>query len=38
MNMSIVGLLTIRFRIQNKRADRGEVVLEESGQGFRYTI
>ncbi|KAJ9668395.1 hypothetical protein H2201_001443 [Coniosporium apollinis] len=38
MNMIIVGLLTIRFRIQNKRADRGEVVLEDSGQGFRYTI
>ena len=38
MNIIIVGLLTLKFRSQNKRADRGEVVLEEGDVNFRYTI
>lgn len=33
----IVVVNTVVFRRQNKRADRGEVVLEED-ENFRYTI
>ncbi|CZR54644.1 related to nicotinamide mononucleotide permease [Phialocephala subalpina] len=32
-----VAALTVAFRKQNGRADRGEVVLEEGDENFRYT-
>ncbi|KAL1581892.1 hypothetical protein WHR41_09336 [Cladosporium halotolerans] len=34
----LVGLLTIDFKRQNKKADRGEKVLEEGDKHFRYTL
>ena len=35
--MVIVGLLTLLFRHRNKKADRGELVINENRE-FRYTI
>ncbi|KAJ5619111.1 hypothetical protein N7510_003095 [Penicillium lagena] len=35
--VALVAALSIYFRLQNKRADRGEIVLE-GHEGFRYTI
>lgn len=34
----LVGLLTIDFKRQNEKADRGEKVLEEGDKHFRYTL
>ena len=34
----LIGLLTIDFKRQNKKADRGEKVLEEGDKHFRYTL
>jgi len=33
----LVGALTLDFRRQNAKADRGEAVLEEGDKNFRYT-
>ena len=33
----LVCLLTLDFRIQNGKAERGEKVLEEGDKNFRYT-
>ncbi|CAN8104781.1 unnamed protein product [Discula destructiva] len=41
LNVLLVGLLTVYFKIENRRADRGEKELETSDEdyqpGFRYT-
>jgi len=34
----LVAALTVAFRKQNARADRGEIRLEEGSEDFRYTI
>lgn len=34
----ITCLLTLKFKRDNKKADRGELIIEGSEQGFRYTI
>ncbi|GAB7366182.1 hypothetical protein MBLNU230_g7742t1 [Neophaeotheca triangularis] len=34
----LVGVLTLAFRVQNKKAERGEKVLEQGDKHFRYTI
>jgi len=34
----LVGVLTLAFRRQNAKADRGEVRLEEGSEDFRYTL
>ena len=33
----LVGILTLEFKRQNAKADRGEKVLEEGDKNFRYT-
>lgn len=41
LNMILVGILTVYFKIENRRADRGEKELESNDEdfqpGFRYT-
>jgi hypothetical protein len=34
----IVISLTIKFKIDNKKVDRGEIAIEGSEAGFKYTI
>jgi hypothetical protein len=39
--MILIGILTVFFKIENRRADRGEKELESNDEdfqpGFRYT-
>lgn len=41
LNIILVGILTVYFKIENRRADRGEKELESNDEdfqpGFRYT-
>ncbi|KAF2401836.1 MFS general substrate transporter [Trichodelitschia bisporula] len=37
INIIIVALLTVKFKRDNLRADRGEITIEDSEEGFRYT-
>jgi hypothetical protein len=34
----IVIFLTIKFKVDNKKVDRGELEIEGSESGFKYTI
>ncbi|PNS21545.1 hypothetical protein CAC42_904 [Sphaceloma murrayae] len=37
LTLMLVGILTLNFRSVNAKADRGEMVVEGSEEGFRYT-
>jgi hypothetical protein len=37
LNIIIIGILTMKFRRDNKRAADGQIVIEGSEEGFRYT-
>lgn len=38
LNIVLVCILTLSFKRQNRLADEGKIKLEESEEGFRYTI
>jgi len=38
LSILIVGLLSVKFTIDNKKAARGEMRIEGSEEGFKYTI
>lgn len=36
--LAIVAGLTVKFKIDNKKVDRGELQIEGSEAGFKYTL